>query len=505
MCHALVKLGKGNRQAKTSCHLCGTAKPRVSPSKAELEKLKADAKALAEATPAAADDCDDGFRTVPTRRKSKKARRAAAKVKAAGEESAKPAAAADKPKAKDKAKAKAGAKAKPSPPQQAAKPAVAEDAMESDWDDEEPLPTEEEMNALRTSLWPPHELRPDWSAATVVEEVVADDDLPPSADTTTAYKAELQQCVTIIAMGAAAAALGVDLKVTRSRKTELEKLLAKTGSEASAAKSAVGAAQLRLHKAEYLVDYAATLNRSLTGASKARTRFVGLQLAQQKHVNLWQEAMQNTATEEAKRQTLWDERVALLLARHVQVLQEFEKRILTAAQLAQEPPEPAAAAPPPPARKEWRVAPSACWDDLYLTAGVSPSELPTPAPATAEPLLLELQALWGGIEAVSAMPGDTPASYTQLGASAATVRDLVGLDVWRKYYDARDVSDDDVAPRNLLLRVSTQLTKLAETHQDSTIVGANVASARQRLETAFQTQLTVGKGSGKGKGANAQY
>ena len=504
MCHALVQLGKGNRRAKTCCHLCGTAKPRGSPSKAELEKLKADAKALADAAPAAADDGDDGFRPVPPRRKSKKARRAAAKVKAAGEVVAAPVAAADKPKVKAKAKAKAGAKDKPSPPQQPAKEAVAEDAMESDWDDEEPLPTVEEMDALRISLWPPHELRPDWSAAAVVEEVVDDDDLPPSADTTTAYKAELQQCITIIAMGAAAAALGVDLKVTRSRKSELEKLLAKTGLEASAAKSAVGAAQLRLHKAEYLVDYSVTLNRSLAGASKARTRFVGLQLAQQKHVNLWQEAMQNTATEEAKRQTLWDERVALLLARHGQVLQEFERRISAAALLAKETPEPVAAAHPP-ARKEWRVAPSACWDDLYLTAGVSPSELPTPAPATAEALLLELQALWGGIEAVSAMPGDTPASYTQLGASAATVRDLVGLDVWRKYYDGRDVSDDDVAPRNLLLRVSTQLTKLAETHQDSTIVGANVASARQRLETAFQTQLTVGKGSGKGKGANPQY
>ena len=502
-CKGMVKFGGGNRRARTSCHLCGTAKPpQKAPTKAELEKAKADARAAAAATPAGDDDEEEGYQTVAPRRKSKKARRAAARKVAADEVAAAPAAPAAKPKAGAKAKAtpKAGAKAQPAP-----KPAEKdENAMDSDEEDEDeaiPLPTAAEMDALKMSLWPPHELRDGWSAAKVVEAVVADDDQPQSAATTTAFKAELQQCVTILAMGAAAAKMGVDPKVTLARKTELEKLLVKSGKEASAAKSAVGTAQLRLHKEEYLRDYKETLDRSLAGASKARTRFVNLQLAQQKHINAWQAALHSTATEEEERQALWDERVALLLSQHGQVLQEFDKLIKATAQHTQEPPSaPASVAPTPGlARKAWKVAASADWDDLYLTAAVCPSELPTPTAPTEANLLAEMQALWGGIEAVSAMPGDTPASFAQLGSTAAAVRDLVGLEVWRKYYDGRDPGNDDVVPRNLLLRVSTQLTKLAETHRDAAVVATNIATARERLEAAFQLHLGNGNGKGKGK------
>ena len=54
----------------------------------------------------------------------------------------------------------------------------------------------------------------------------------------------------------------------------------------------------------------------------------------------------------------------------------------------------------------------------------------------------------------------------------------------------------------MLLRVSTQLTKLAETYKDSTVAEENVTSARERLEDAFQ--MTRTKGKGKGKDANPQ-
>ena len=489
----MVKFGGGNRRARTCCFLCGTAKP---PQGNQGAKAKADAKAAAAV--AQEDDEEGAFEVVAPRRKSKKARRAAARAKVAEEVAAAPAAAAGKPKVKAKAKAKVEAPAKPPP-----KPSTVDEAeaMDSDWDDEEPLPTSKEIDDLKTSLWPPHELRDGWEAGKVVEAFVSEDDQPQTAASTTALKAELQQCVTILAMGAAAAKLGVDPKVTQTRKSELEKLLAKAGKDSTAEKSAVGAAQIRLSKAEYIVDYKATLERSLTGASKARTRFVTLQLAQQKHINAWQEDLHTTAVEEDKRQALWDERVALLLSQHNQVLQEFETRIRAAAQLAQElPSAPASvAATPALSRKAWVIAPSASWEDLYLSAVVSPSELPTPEPVVDAALLTELQSLWGGIEAVSAMPGDTPASYEQLGATAAAVRDLVGLEVWRKYYDGRIPTNVDVVPRNLLLRVSTQLTKLAETHKDAKVVEANVAIARGRLEAAFQTHLGGGKGKGKGE------
>ena len=99
---------------------------------------------------------------------------------------------------------------------------------------------------------------------------------------------------------------------------------------------------------------------------------------------------------------------------------------------------------------------------MHLVASISPAELPTPAPATDEDHLVALQNLWGSIEAITAMPGDTPASYEQMGATAAICQDLLGKEVWEKFYSGRVINDVDVVPKGLMLRLSTQLSKIAE-------------------------------------------
>ena len=133
---------------------------------------------------------------------------------------------------------------------------------------------------------------------------------------------------------------------------------------------------------------------------------------------------------------------------------------------------------------------------MHLTAAVSPAELPSPEP----PLDVEtekiasLPALWGSIEVVAAMPGSVPASYAQLGTTAAVAEELVGRPIWVKYHADRKINNDDVVPKHLLLRLSTQLTKLADAYAKAV---ENTLAAKTRLEEAFGTGDFY-KGKGKG-------
>ena len=134
---------------------------------------------------------------------------------------------------------------------------------------------------------------------------------------------------------------------------------------------------------------------------------------------------------------------------------------------------------------------------MHLKANISPAELPGPAVIRDDAHLEVLRNLWGGIEAVSAMPGDTPASYEQLGATAEICQELLSKDVWNKYYLGRVINDQDVVPKNLMLKLSAQLTKTADAYEGSE---PTIAAAVERLETLFGYERADGKGKGSGKG-----
>ena len=80
-----------------------------------------------------------------------------------------------------------------------------------------------------------------------------------------------------------------------------------------------------------------------------------------------------------------------------------------------------------------------------------------------------------------------------------------------KYHTEPDrvINSKDDAPRNLLLRLSTQLstqlTKIAESHQDAKRITERTDWARERLEKEFQLEWCVAKGNGKGKVPDARY
>ena len=134
---------------------------------------------------------------------------------------------------------------------------------------------------------------------------------------------------------------------------------------------------------------------------------------------------------------------------------------------------------------------------MHLTASISPNDLPAPGKIDDQDYLVAVQCLWGSIEALSAMPGDTPASFQQMGVTASLCQELLGKTVWDKYYLGRVINDHDVVPRNLMLRLSTQLTKTAESYATS---AESTVAATARLELAFgYRRADSDKGKGKGQ------
>ena len=94
-----------------------------------------------------------------------------------------------------------------------------------------------------------------------------------------------------------------------------------------------------------------------------------------------------------------DQRAALLLERHDQSIKEFDDRIAAAAASVAELNKGGAA--PSAGLKRVQVVPPAGKGDLFLTASVTPVDLPAPGQVNDPEHLAGLQALQGGIEAVS--------------------------------------------------------------------------------------------------------
>ena len=381
------------------------------------------------------------------------------------------------------------------------------EAMEEDEEEEEesdcelvevpPLPALSDMAAWDKVRTRPLPLREGWSAASVVGK----SDVSEEAASLAALQTALGRCTSLLELSDTEAAnCGVDKKVAATKKAELEKAIVKAGKPVKATK--VTAAALRLQKEQYEDAYSERAKGPVAGAAKGRAAFVKLQLAQQAYLDYWLKQRNQTAQDELERLELWKARTELKLEQHRLIVAEFDAKISAAATAAGETVAAAAAAPeasaaPLQPARPCPVAKTATVKDLYLTADISPAELPVPKPLldTDTEKIAEVQALWGGIEAVAALPGAVPASFAQLGATAALAETLVGSVVWKKYYAARTINDDDVVPRHLILRLSTQLTKLAEAYAKAT---ENTQAAKERLESAFGIADDHFKGKGKG-------
>ena len=436
------------------------------------EAAVADAEAIVAAAGAAAGDEDEGFQPVKGKRKSKKARKAQAK----------------------KAKVE----------EVWAEPDTMETEQESEEEDSDdeiledvPVPTLKEMAEWEKVRTRPLPLKDGWSAANVVSKC----DVTVEAASLAALKTALTRCLSLLELtDDEAASCGVDKKVAVAKKGELEKAITKAGKPAKATK--VTEASLRLQREDYVDEYNLRAKGPVAGAAKGRAAFVKLQLAQQQYIDYWIAQRDSTARDEQERLQLWQARTDLKLQQHTQVLAEYDQRIATAVSEAGGAGAATAGvlavpgAVEPPARP-CPVAATAKVEDLYLTAVISPAELPKPEALKSDDTVKTeaVQALWGAIEAVAAMPGAVPASYAQMGTTAALAEELVGSTVWKKYYHDRVINNDDVMPKHLVLRLSTQLTKLAEAYckaVETTLAG------KARLEEAFGVADAHYKGKGKG-------
>ena len=490
-----VAKGKnGNAASKNACFYCDMPY-QVTLAKHEAgllgkkEKAVADGKALAARLEAA--DCDaDGFKPARKRRLSKKARRAAA-AQAVGDKGATPPAQPNPPRA---------ASAAPS----SAPSGVTDLAMEVEpvepADSDKPMSLEE-LQKLEATLVGPRPPRTDWVASDVVDGVVDDDTASAISD----LRNGLTECDALLTVKGPLAA-SIDCKAIKLRHAELTKALAKAEKEHKASFSAsVDAASLGLDMARYEKRWKDRLEFTQRGAAKARETFMRIQTQQQRHIALWQSRLDLSHQEEAKRQTAWTERHELLKAQHLEVMKEFETRLHQAEaaspSVGGSPPatspatgqsaRPALEAVPLALRP---VADTARRSDMHLTASISPNDLPAPGKIEDQDYLAAVQDLWGSIEALSAMPGDTPASFQQMGATASLCQELVGKAIWDKYYMGRVINDHDVVPKNLMMRLSTQLTKTAEAYATSV---ASTLAATTRLELAFgYRRADTDKGTG---------
>ena len=171
---------------------------------------------------------------------------------------------------------------------------VSETQTENEEDEEDPLPTLEEVANLSASLPKPHLLKEGWTASSVVDSA----EETKVATTLADLKGELECCNVVLAFGTSAAAFGVDTKVAAAKKDNLERAIAKVSRAAPTPSASVDAAQLRLDKEKYEEKHKKEKLRQEAGAAKAADRFAELQLAQAKLRNYW--AAQLAAEAEAQ-------------------------------------------------------------------------------------------------------------------------------------------------------------------------------------------------------------
>ena len=495
---------KGNHQWREQCYYCDLPRACVEAKQetscAEHQaKVKEEAKAFAERV--AGDDGEGEWTPAGSAKQLKKKKRAERKAAAREEKRKKQqgsaSGAAEEPTPKPKAKASAKKKATIKEEAESSDDEGDDESMsnsgDSEGDSEEGLMSEEDIEALEEALAGPQPQRGNWSAADVVSHNAEDSEAAAS-------RAELQKkldnCLAGLQLGEGGADF-IDCKALKVEKVTLEKALAKASQATPTPK--VSAKQLLLDKEKYLQRNGNNKGFAEKGAAKARQTFAQIQLAQQAHINAWTAKMEATAKAQLERQSKWDSHHAMILQRHEEVLREYDGRIAAAEKLAAA----VTQAGAPVAPVSVAVHPSADTADRFLTAAVQPNELPTPEAVKDDAKAASLQVLWGAIEALSTMPGDLPVSYVQMGTTAALAKDMLGAEIWVKYYPTKQVVDTDVVPKNLILRLSTQLSKIAEAYKNA---DANIATARKNIEEVFNLGAcgkVKGKGAGKTSGPYA--
>ena len=391
-------------------------------------------------------------------------------------------------------------------------------------EEEDPLPTEEELAEALGALTSPQPLKEGWSAAAVVKDQGATD----ASESLGALKDEQTACKKIVDMTAGGVTIaGVDIAATKARLVALEKAVTKATKDVPT--TSVGAAQLRLKKAVYLEARTEKLKFVEKGAATAKSNFATAQALHKRMVEHWTTRLETMEEEELERQESFAERNSLHQLRHSQVVEQFDKEIdqavakaeseaaakaAAAAQGAQ-PQAPAPQAPTPtptpqvapplppqvspapkvetPEEKENREALEAAnqaFRKLEVTAVFNQSDLPDLSKVTSidDDSKNSLALMYQWAKASSMGDAHLPFSFSETGATIQAAQGLVGIVVWKAFFSDAILTAQDVCPMQLRQVMFWQLMAHAKIPKDS-----QVDEAQEALEAAQKKWRPVKK------------
>ena len=403
---------------------------------------------------------------------------------------------------------------------------VADSDMEADMEEgEEPLPTEKEIEGACKALSRPQPLKEGWSAAALVD----DETLQESSQSLATLRKEQASCAKILKLLEDGTLAGVDGAVTKARHTALEKAILKATKEAPTV--AVCAAQLKLDKVVYLRERDEKLLFVAKGTANAKESFDKARAMHRRMVEHWQERLDSLDSEEIERQELFTERNKVHEQRHVQVLEEFDKRIQAAVTVAEEAAKAAGGnvqilnAPAPQtllsdeekkeaakkeedakklqeeadkeekekkeeASKELAVAKEA-FRRLHVTAAVTKEDLPNldgKGKASKEHMpVLALMYHW----ARASVMGDTMLPYTffDMGATVEVAIMLVGEKAWKSMFKGETMAASMVCPMQMrqlmfaqLMAYDGALRAEPQTEKQEEVALKSLAGAEPRLK-----------------------
>ena len=363
-------------------------------------------------------------------------------------------------------------------------------------EEEEPLPTEKQLADSLKILRDPQPLKEGWTPASVVDDSEAQE----ASKSLATLRLELAACAKVVKLiddGVAIA--GVDIKVTRSKMVTLEKAITKANKDTPTI--AVNAFQLRLDRQVYLDDRTEKLLIVQRGAATAKANFVTARAMHQRMADSWTEKLEQVVDQETNRQQLFKERNDLHEARHLAVVEEYDKRIAAAEEVAKAAKDEAAKGAPPAAEtpeekaekaelkrkadaaaegaaeaEKTRLATEQAETDrlnaaqgearrafakMHTTATISRSDLAdlNKLKRTSDTTMV-MATMYYWYNAGSMGDMNLPFSFAEMGATAAVARELVGDVVWKAFFYQAKVADADVCPMQLRQVVFLQLLTL---------------------------------------------
>ena len=329
-------------------------------------------------------------------------------------------------------------------------------------DEDEQLPTEKELEESLKILTSPQPLKQGWSA----EDVVNDETAQAATQSLATLRKEQASCAKVIQMVDGGVDIaGLDISVTRAKHASLEKAIVKATKDAPTV--GVNAAQLRLDREVYLKERGEKLDIVKRGASNAQAHWEKARGLHQKMLDHWSDKMKTIEEEERIRKVRFEERNTVHEDRHKEVLEEFDKRISAAVQVAEEAAKIAQggaqiAQPMETEQEKGRKKEEAdaasdaakeAFRRLNATGDISKEDLPNldgsiQADKEALPVLARMY-YWARASAL----GDSflPYTFKEMGATAEVALSLVGEKAWKAMFkeDADAITDIMICPMQM--------------------------------------------------------